>query len=140
MVEVYDNSYKKMKFHSDQALDLADNSFICIFSCYQKNVSPRKLLVKSKENEEKFEFILENNSIITFSTSINKKFVHKIILDNCKNQDLWLGFTLRLSKTYITVIGNLFYFTDTNKQLVDATDDEKKEFYKLKKIENTTTC
>ena len=37
-----------MKYHSDQALDLADNSYICIFSCYDNPINLRTLRIKNK--------------------------------------------------------------------------------------------
>lgn len=37
MVEIYDNSYRSMKYHSDQELDLKDDSLIAIFSCYESS-------------------------------------------------------------------------------------------------------
>ena len=52
LIENYTNAYTTMGSHSDQALDLADESFIAIFSCYKHpeiaNL-PRKLLVELKE-------------------------------------------------------------------------------------------
>ena len=35
MAEIYEPSYKTMKWHSDQALDLDPASYICIYSCYE---------------------------------------------------------------------------------------------------------
>ena len=171
MIEIYDNNYKNMKFHTDQSLDLVDDSFICVFSCYQNNVSLRKLLVKSKINNNDLnndtntsnalnnvlnnssnnnvlnnnnpsnndnikEYVLNNNSAIIFSTQTNKNHIHKIILDNFKKQDLWLGITLRLSKTYITFYDNSFFFTNTFNKLATANNDEKREFFKNKGLEN----
>ena len=50
LIEIYNNDYKSMGEHSDQALDLADNSYICLFSCYNnplaKNI--RTLKIKNK--------------------------------------------------------------------------------------------
>jgi hypothetical protein len=34
LIEIYDKVYTKMGEHSDQALDLDINSYICLFSCY----------------------------------------------------------------------------------------------------------
>jgi hypothetical protein len=42
MIEVYDNVYHKMGFHTDQSLDLQEDSYICLFSCYETPpVNPR---------------------------------------------------------------------------------------------------
>lgn len=47
MIEIYDSDYSKMKFHSDQSLDLEKESYICIFSCYKdKESSIRTLEIK----------------------------------------------------------------------------------------------
>ena len=35
LIEIYNPTYKKMRFHSDQALDLENNSYIAVFSCYK---------------------------------------------------------------------------------------------------------
>ncbi len=35
LIECYTNAYATMGSHSDQALDLADGSFIAVFSCYE---------------------------------------------------------------------------------------------------------
>lgn len=58
LVECYTNAYRTMGSHSDQALDLADESFIAVFSCYQNPESgqTRKLIFESKEfDADKFE-------------------------------------------------------------------------------------
>lgn len=34
LIEIYNCDYNKMGFHTDQSLDLEQNSYICIFSCY----------------------------------------------------------------------------------------------------------
>ncbi|GAA2995283.1 hypothetical protein GCM10010519_30500 [Streptomyces lactacystinicus] len=42
LIESCTNAYATMGSHSDQALDLADDSFIAVFSCYQHpDASPR---------------------------------------------------------------------------------------------------
>ena len=123
MIEVYDNNYTTMKYHSDMALDLVDDSIICIYSCYiDKNGNKRKLLVRNKITNEENEIILEHNSIVYFSTETNKQYLHKII--GMKNDNnIWLGITFRQSKTKF---GNLTF----------ATEEQKRELYKLRKQEN----
>ena len=51
MIEIYDSKYCKMGFHTDQSLDLQENSYIGIFSCYNDPTTKdlRKLKVKNKE-------------------------------------------------------------------------------------------
>lgn len=66
LIESYTNAYTTMGSHSDQALDLADESFIAVFSCYQHpEAGPsRKLIFESKGSAgEKFEIPLAHNSI-----------------------------------------------------------------------------
>lgn len=151
MIEIYDNNYRSMKFHSDQSLDLAEDSYICLYSCYSQDIlqsennNARKLKVKSKDSDEQFEFTLDNNSIILFSLSTNSKYLHKIVLDamntGTMSNNKWLGITFRLSKTFIHFVNELPYFYSKNsmddlQQLTLVTDIEKKEFYKCRSLEN----
>lgn len=139
MIELYDSRYKKMGYHTDQSLDLEDNSYICIFSCYDDIPATeiRKLKVKNKLSNNEFEFSLEHNSLIIFSTETNKKHQHKIILDKSTVNKKWLGITFRLSKTYIKFDNNIPYFYPDNIILKMATDEERKQFMKLKGLENS---
>lgn len=146
LIEVYNRAYVKMKYHSDQCLDLEESSYIALFSCYEQpnEVSPanlRKLKVRDKISGEEFEFTLENNSVILFSLTTNTRFQHKIVLDINPNQkalgadNQWLGITFRKSKTFIYFEDDLPYFADgTLLKLAD--DAQRKEFYKLRGQEN----
>jgi hypothetical protein len=144
LIEIYENKYNKMKFHSDQKLDLEENSFICLFSCYQniKNENSRKLVVKSKSNSSNqllnnFEIELENNSIVFFSIDTNSNFLHKIKLKNHEYENIWLGITLRMSKTFIKFNNlNNPYLLNLSKELRFADETERKEFFILRKNEN----
>lgn len=139
MIEIYDNTYTKMKYHSDITLDLDPCSYICIYSCYSnpESKSVRKLIVKSKEDDSEYEYILHHNSIILFSVETNKKFTHKIILDKpSRDNNKWLGMTLRLSKTFIHFINEEAYFYNTDIKLKEANIEERKQFYKMKGDEN----
>ena len=84
LIEIYTNDYKTMKFHSDQALDLVNNSYICIYSCYSNSLKHdlRKLIIKNKLSNEINEVNLFHNSIVIFSTIDNSNNLHKIILNN----------------------------------------------------------
>ena len=130
-----------MGFHSDQALDLADNSYIAIYSCYEKqdiyvNLSNlRKLVLKNKKTSELSEIMMEPNSVIIFSTEFNKQYLHKIILENntntntnTNNNNRWFGITFRLSKTFIQHINGMPVFHGTNNILKIANDEEIKNF------------
>lgn len=136
LAEIYNWQYKNMAFHSDQALDLKDNSYICIFSCYniQDKDSVRKLKIKHKTTGQCDEIIMEHGSVVIFSTDTNKQYVHKIILDKGSKNCKWLGITFRLSKTFIEFIDNkpYFYGTDIMLRLIN----DKKEFIKNKSNEN----
>jgi hypothetical protein len=140
-IEIYNCDYKTMKYHSDQALDLEADSFICLFSCYSnpQTMNLRKLKIKEKGSIKENEIILKPNSIVIFSTSTNKKYVHKIVLDShAKDVTQWLGLTLRKSKTFIKFVDEIPYF-ENNKILRIANDEERKEFMIMKGKENQLT-
>ncbi len=109
MVEVYDSRYTKMGFHSDQALDLPDHSWICLFTAYEKGedeTHPRLLIVKDKVSGKVSEIVLTHHSAVLFSTETNKRYLHKIIADphqlrGKSTPGRWLGVTLRQSKTFV---------------------------------------
>lgn len=115
LIEVYDSNYTKMGYHSDQSMDLQQKSYICIFSCYNNPTTKnlRTLRIKNKLTNESFDILIEHNSIILFSLDINSKYLHKIILESKVSDDLWLGMTLRYSKTIIQHIDNKVYFNST---------------------------
>lgn len=136
LLEIYDNNYRKMKYHSDQLLDIKEDSYICIYSCYNKNVSDenkRKLITKNKKTNEINEIILDNNSIVIFDTNTNKEYLHKIILNGNDNDIKWLGLTFRLSDTFIKHIDNKPYFVKNGLELVY---NNNRDFYKMRNEEN----
>lgn len=139
MIETYDSQYCNMGFHSDQALDLADNSFICIFSCYDNpdTKSIRKLKVRDKATGECSEMVLDHNSVVIFSTETNKKFVHKIVLETQKDKCRWLGITFRLSKTFLRFVDEVPRFVSNGQPLKLATEEEQREFRRYKGAENS---
>jgi hypothetical protein len=136
--EQYTTEYCKMGEHTDQMQDLATNSYICVFSCYNNpnTKSKRKLMVKNKKEDTWKSVTMEHNSIILFSTDTNKKHVHKIIMDGAKSDDLWIGLTFRLSKTSISFVNNVPHISGQVLKL--ATDDDKKLFFSERKTENST--
>lgn len=136
LIEIYDSDYKKMGFHSDQALDLAKDSYICIYSCYNNPIDLRKLIIKNKISEKKKELIMKHNSVIIFSTETNLNYQHKIILPKVTCDTKWLGITFRMSKTNIYFKDKKAYFKSNNKELRIANETEAKEFYKLRRLEN----
>jgi hypothetical protein len=146
MIEVYGSKYRKMGFHTDQSLDLRQDSNICIFSCYENGSDDsddlRKLKIKNKTTGELTERLMENGSVIIFDTSTNHEHLHKIVLESNKSnksKNRWLGITFRLSGTFIKFVDTVPRFNHTNEILRIATDDEMKEFRKYKGIENSDT-
>ena len=146
LIEVYNSTYKKMKYHSDQSLDLADDSYIGLFSCYERpeelsNQSLRKLKIQNKISGEESKFLLEHQSVVLFSTKTNTQFLHKIVLETPQHQqpsisdNRWLGLTFRKSKTFIQFKNDQPYFAN-GKALELASDSQRQEFYKLRGEEN----
>ncbi|KAA2240268.1 alpha-ketoglutarate-dependent dioxygenase AlkB [Chitinophaga agrisoli] len=146
LVEVYDSGYYKMNYHSDHSLDLEDDSYIGLFSCYERpeELSAqhiRKLKIKDKGGEEEFEHSLTHNSVVLFSLAANTKFQHKIVLDAAPHpkkmgaDNRWLGITFRTSKTFIRFDDNMPRFAN-GKLLELANSEQEKEFYKLRGEEN----
>lgn len=140
LVEIYTNAYTSMGGHSDQALDLADDSFIAVFSCYRHpDVDPpRKLIFEPKESAgAKFEIPLVHNSIVAFSVDSNRRLRHKIVLDApgkvAENQ--WLGVTFRTSKTLVQYRDGHAYLPK-GVRLTSADDEQRPEFYRLRRREN----
>jgi hypothetical protein len=139
MSEIYDSTYTKMKEHTDQSLDLHDDSYICLFSCYDNPIDNlydlRKLQIKNKITNENSEIELSNNSVVLFDTTTNKNHLHKIILDKKTTNNRWLGITFRLSKTFVKFINEIPYFVN-GQILVLANDNERQLMYKCKSEEN----
>ena len=160
LLEVYDSSYRNMGWHSDQALDLADDSCICLYSCYDTDTLPEKRVLKikekprpaelvseKKEEAKSMEFVLDHQSIVMFSTATNRAWLHKITLapplgrsqHPPRAQQQWLGLTLRLSKTFIQFqeAGSPQLYPSKTK-LTRATDEELKESRRHKALENAS--
>lgn len=144
LIEIYDNQYCKMGFHSDQALDLQDDSYIAIYSCYENpetltTQKCRKLIVQNKTTKELSEIVMDHNSVILFHTSTNQQYLHKIVLENNHTKNRWLGITFRLSKTFVQHKDNIPHLHPSNKILTLANEEEQKTFYKLRSEENKST-
>ncbi|WP_328601554.1 hypothetical protein [Nocardia terrae] len=142
LIERYTNAYATMGSHSDQALDLADESFIAVFSCYRnpETVPSRKLMVESKESGETFEIPLAHNGIVAFSVASNRRLKHKIVLDTSVPvaENEWLGVTFRTSKTFLRFHEGHPYLPD-GERLVPADETQRREFYQLRRRENNET-
>jgi len=121
LIETYSNEYFKMGFHSDMALDLAERSFIALFSCYKDPElanPPRMLVIEPKE-------------------SANSRFKHKITLDRSANppENQWLGVTFRTSKTWVNFQDKQPFFADGT-PLSLADEEEARKYYALRGREN----
>jgi hypothetical protein len=138
LIEMYDMNYTTMGEHSDQALDLDPDSYICLFSCYSNPETKdiRSLKIKDKTTGELYEIQLSYNSIVLFSVKTNSNYLHKIVLDNSSSNDIWLGLTFRLSKTFIQFLDEIPYFYKTDRKMRLANQEELKEFYSLRQKEN----
>ncbi|MFD7844299.1 hypothetical protein ACFV4K_15345 [Nocardia sp. NPDC059764] len=139
LIETYTNAYAKMGSHSDQALDLADESFIALFSAYRhpEPIPPRKLIFERKGSTEKFEIPLANHSVVIFSVTSNRELKHKIVLDTPAQaaENEWLGVTFRTSKTFIHFRGGHPYLPPGTR-LTSADEDQQREFFQLRRREN----
>jgi len=141
LIENYTNVYATMGFHSDQDLDLKDDSFIAVFSCYKHPElasPPRKLVVESKEpNGGKFEIPLNHNSVVVFSLETNRQYRHKIVLDSAAHppENQWLGVTFRTSKTFVQFQKGQAHFED-GRPLTLASEDQRREFFTMRRREN----
>ncbi|KAF3909576.1 hypothetical protein AA313_de0205610 [Arthrobotrys entomopaga] len=144
MMEIYDSKYTTMGFHTDQALDLASDSYICLFSTYEHGADdhPRVLVVKNKENGEESVVELAHHSVVIFSTEANRTHVHKIegrgLPSGYGNR--WMGVTFRLAKSYVRVVdGVSVLFSEGGVEvgeLTVATEGERREFFGMKAVEN----
>lgn len=140
--ELYDEQYKTMGYHSDQALDLVDDSYVAIFSCYPQpsQHNCRTLQIKTKDKtDQTVQFVtMTNHSVIIFSTAFNRQHVHRIVLlpdpENNMSNALWLGITFRLSKTFIRFIDHIPCLQD--QRLTVATEQERLDFIRHKGDEN----
>jgi len=141
LIENYTNDYAKMGFHSDQALDLEDNSHIALFSCYKDpNLAglPRMLVIEPKDAPgETIAIPLPHLSVVIFSLGANMRYRHKITLDRSANppENQWLGITFRTSKTFVQFQNNQ-PILNNGAPLTLADETEAREFYTLRRREN----
>ncbi|KAJ3009707.1 hypothetical protein HKX48_007781 [Thoreauomyces humboldtii] len=139
MAEVYSNRHVQMKFHSDQALDLASDSHICLVSFYEdaNEMNPRRLVVKNKQTGETDELSMTHNSAILFSTVTNGAYLHKIVAGRGgpPTSD-WMGLTFRCSKTFLVPLGEKRLLYPSGLPLRLADDSERRLFFRMKSLEN----
>ncbi|WP_327171323.1 alpha-ketoglutarate-dependent dioxygenase AlkB [Streptomyces sp. NBC_01336] len=140
LIESYTRACTTMGSHSDQALDLADDSFIAVFSCYRHGEAspPRKLIFESKRSGgEKFEIPLTHHGVVAFSVDTNRRLRHRIVLaaPDRATDNQWLGLTFRTSKTSIRFRDGLPYLPQ-GARLMSADEDQRREFYRMRRREN----
>ncbi|WP_225804546.1 hypothetical protein [Streptomyces sp. NK15101] len=143
LIETYTNAYRTMGSHSDQALDLADDSHIAVFSCYQDpEADPsRKLIFESKgSGGESFELPLAHNGVVAFSVASNRRLRHRIVWDapGRTTDNPWLGVTFRTSKTLLRFRDGHAHLPQ-GARLVPADEEQRSEFYRLRRRENNET-
>jgi hypothetical protein len=137
LIEHYTPAYATMKHHSDQALDLAEDSSIAVLSCYRDPARPsRRLLVRPKQpGGSPFELVLAHASVVTFSLATNRRFTHAIVPCAGAPANDWLGVTFRVATTRVR-------FVDGHARLADGTpltladDDQRRAFLALRRREN----
>ena len=143
LVETYTNAYRTMGSHSDQALDLAEDSYIAVFSCYRNPEAgpPRKLVFESKEGGAgTFETPLAHHGVVAFSVAANRRLKHRIVLDTPvpAADNRWLGVTFRTSKTLLRHHDGHAYLPH-GARLTAAGEEQRHEFFRLRRRENTET-
>lgn len=131
MIEIYDERYKKMGFHSDQVFDVEENSNILTYSCYEDPDKPNRMFVFcDKQHKKERSVVLQHDSLLIMPWNFNQNYLHKIVMiqkiDTDKNNK-YVSITYRKSKTFID---------PKNPHIHKANNEEKKEFYKLCGIQN----
>jgi hypothetical protein len=59
------------------------------------------------------------------------------LIETVEGKNLWLGITFRQSKTFVLFNNELPYFSSTNKVLTLANENQRKEFFKCRSLENS---
>ena len=143
LVEEYTWQYRTMGMHCDQALDLVDDSFICLFSCYSNPEDPdcdvRQLVIRDKVSSKELIVQLAHCSAVLFSVADNARFVHQIVptvRECCGRSTTWLGVTFRCSKRAVMYVGGKAYLETGRELLLLRTRALAVEFYKQRRLEN----
>jgi hypothetical protein len=140
LVEHYTNDYATMKRHSDQALDLAPESSIAIYSCYRDpRVPSRQLVVKAKASDGvEFDIPLAHGCVTVFSLATNRRFTHKITLRANAPTNDWIGITFRTSKTFVRFVAG-HPLLPNGAPLTLADDEQRHALFQLRRRENDET-
>ncbi|MFZ5894864.1 MAG: hypothetical protein ACOY0T_27635 [Myxococcota bacterium] len=128
-----------MKRHSDQALDLADGSWIALYSCYREPALPsRRLIVHPKDTGAGFEVPLDHRSVVFFSLETNQRFTHAIAPRVRAPENDWFGITFRTSKSLLRFV-NGHPILPSGARLTLASEDKRCELFQLRRRENEET-
>ncbi|MER7516771.1 hypothetical protein [Streptomyces sp. NPDC126499] len=143
LIESYTHAYRTMGSHSDQALDLAEDSFIAVFSCYRDPTAgpSRKLVFETKgSGAETFEIPLTHHGVVAFSVDANRRLRHKIVWDAPAGapDNPWLSVTFRASKTLVRYRDGHAHLPG-GIRLTAADDEQARAFYRLRRRENDET-
>lgn len=142
LLEVYDQRYRKMGYHSDQAQDLEEGSSVAIVSLYDRpprGPGVRQLMIQHKLTGERAALPLEHGSAVLFSLDTNSLHRHKIVLPSPAPQDTrWLGLTLRQSKTFVRHHAGGAALEDGT-PLTLADEAQRAELLRLRAEENRST-
>jgi len=148
LVEIYTDEYKTMGYHSDQAQDLADDSYIAVLSVYKHPDRPgkRQLDIKKKGTKEYHSIHMSHGSVILFDLATNAQWNHRIVLPAWERNskcNAWFGITFRLSKTFV-FYGTLMPLGKPLRILDDLhpgdiDGEDKSIFYKSRRQENRRT-
>jgi hypothetical protein len=139
LVEHYTNAYATMKRHSDQAQDLADGSWIAVYSCYRAPERPsRRLLVQPKASGPGFELPLDHGSVVVFSLDSNRRFTHAITLRAPAPDNEWFGITFRTSKTLLRFVDGQPTLP-SGARLTLASENQRRDLFQMRRRENQET-
>ncbi|MEU2248030.1 hypothetical protein [Streptomyces sp. NPDC019224] len=145
LAERYTSAYTTMGRHCDQALDLAGDSCIAVFSCYRDpEGDPRRTLVFESKEEPgagTLEIPLVHNGVVAFSVAANRRLRHRIVADPAgrAGDNEWLGLTFRTSKTVLRFRDGIPYLP-WGVPLTLADEEQGRAFYGLRRRENDETA
>ena len=120
IVEVYEASYRRMRFHTDAALDLVPCSDIGIYTCYEDPTDIRQLILRKKNTKQVECFNLNHHQLFILNYMTNAMCAHKVTGN-------------KASKCIVIT----FYQSKNYKAMRLATKEETQQFYDYKFLENT---